>query len=223
MAGAVPVSLTGPGERSSLVHPAGAKSFNVCKELDEFVAALDFSEARVGLSEGVLVELLSDLDQYFRERRVPTRVDASRLRRLDSGIKPGTSVDQMVSGLKAIKRTCLHHANYLCVIYWGWERLDLGEVREQIIQNHSRLLAVVNRVLVQFQVLTNLSPYFYVCRHAQAMGLAIPSEYFRSPKTRADLAANIAIFNQACKLASLYQPNPGTAPPLAAIDRKSVV
>ena len=138
---------------------------NVAHELEAFQNTVDMYEGRITIPDTERAAIFTSLDEYFALNDVPPRQIICTLEPDDEGQKPGVSKKLMAQALKSFARTYIDYTNYICTEYWSFPAMSIESVRPTVMNNHLRILNVIEPIILKHGRKLNICNWFVLHKH----------------------------------------------------------
>lgn len=142
------------------------------------------------------------LDNYFKERGMPSSKEIKKMPLNDRGKKDGTSREILIQALSAIKYSEYYEdCNLIANELWGWVLPNLTHVREKIYKHYSITQKIFYKIPLEVRGrISSLGTAFRCYKHLQLVHYPCYQEDFKIADNPTSLSNHIKLWKMMCEL-----------------------
>jgi hypothetical protein len=140
--------------------------FNIDTDMQNFIKAISKYE---GLQDRPPAILYEKLDNYFKERGMPSSEEVKKMPLNDRDKRGHTSRDLLINALSAIKYSDYYEdCNLIGSIYWDWPIPNLTKIRDKTLRHYSITQKCFYKINVRCRI-SSLGTQFRLLKHLQIL------------------------------------------------------
>src|SRR4029079_7737136 len=177
-----------------------SEQFKNENDMENFVKALTRYQGLQALPPKIIY---TKLDQYFKERGLPSSDEIKTLPYNDNGKKGNTNKEMLYIALSQIGYSSYYEdVNLIGHIYWDWKLPDLVSVKDIIMRHFIETQKAFYKIPVDVKRrVSSLGTSYRLWRHLQLVGHICTVDDFKIAENQDSLSTHNRIWKMMCEMA----------------------